>query len=505
MVMSNFSRRALLIASFSSVSTLALSQVKKSAPVAGPRKLFDPQDVVKLAEQLSKTPYIDPKKSQDTLTFDQYREIRFKPEKAVALGGFKLQTFHTGFIYKEAITLNQIKNGAVLPITYHTSDFEKPPINGAQAGFRLHYPLNEPYRYDELVSFLGASYFRFLGRGQFYGLSARGLAINSGEKTPEEFPRFREFWLEKGENSIVIHALLDSPSLTGAYRITLYPATSSVMDITATLYARKTVPKLGLAPLTSMFMKAENDKRIAGDFRPELHDSDGLLIHGSSGEWLYRPLRNPANLEISAFLDRQVRGFGLMQRDRNFEHYQDLDLNYEQRPTYWVEPQSGFGTGRVELIEIPTSDETNDNIVAFFVSDKPLEAGQSLNYSYRITSTLKEIELHPGAKAVNSFKTKASALGSSEVTAKNTVRFIVDFAGGDLEFYLKNPELVQIVPSVDNGKIIRTFLVPNKPLKGFRAGIDIEGIAGKTANLRAFLKAGESALSETWTMPWQVE
>jgi periplasmic glucans biosynthesis protein len=502
------SRRTLLASAFMSVSPLALAQPKPATKPAGPRKLFAAQEIVTLAENLSKSPYIAPKKGVDTLSFDQYRDIRYKPDRAVSLGAFKLQTFHTGFIYKEAITLHQIKDGVALPLPHRAGDYDYGKTlvkEGAQAGFRLHYPLNEPKNHDELISFLGASYFRFLGRGQVYGLSARGLAINSGEKTPEEFPRFREFWLERGETSIIIHALLDSPSLTGAYRFTLYPADQTVMDVNVTLFARAKVAKLGLAPLTSMFMKAENDKRVAGDFRPELHDSDGLLIHGSSGEWLYRPLRNPVTVETSAFLDKSFRGFGLIQRDRTFEHYQDLDLNYEHRPTYWVEPREGFGAGRVELIELPTPDETNDNIVAYFVSDKSLEAGQSLSFSYRITSTLKEASLHPGTKAINTFKTKAAALGSGEVAAKNTIRFIVDFAGGDLEYYLKNPELVQIVPTCDNGKIIRSFLIANKQIKGFRAAFDIEGLAGKTANLRAFLKAGDKTLSETWTVPWLVE
>jgi periplasmic glucans biosynthesis protein len=194
-----------------------------------------------------------------------------------------------------------------------------------------------------------------------------------------------------------------------------------------------------------------------------------------------------------------VKGFGLLQRDRLFEHYQDLDLNYENRPSYWIEPIEGFGEGRVELVELPTPDETNDNIVAYFVRATPIEAGQRLVVKYRMSAMKNEAALHKGAKAVNSYKTKAVALGGNEAVRARTTRFIVDFAGGDLEYYLKSPHLVQIVPSVNDGQILRTFIVPNAPIKGFRAAIDVQANEGKTANLRAFLKSGEGALSETWT------
>ncbi len=254
-----------------------------------------------------------------------------------------------------------------------------------------------------------------------------------------------------------------------------------------------------------MFYVGENDRRFHDDFRPELHDSDGLMVHTGSGEWIWRPLRNPREISFSSFLDNNPRGFGLMQRDRTFEHYQDLDLGYEVRPSYWVEPRGNWGEGRIELVEIPTGDETNDNTVAYWTPKAVPEPGQTLTWGYRITAVTEDFALHPGGAAQNTWQTSPRALGSSEQPDPNTRRFIIDFAGGDLSYYLSDPERVQIVPSISNGRILRTFLVPNTRTEGFRAGIDVAVEKGQSADLRAFLKAGNRALTETWTFPWRPE
>ncbi len=382
----------------------------QSAPQ--PRFSFD--DVVRKARELAALPHEAPPALPEPLAqmdFDAWRDIRFRPERALLQtpgSRFRLQAFHPGFLYTRPVVINTIREGVAAPIPYAANlfdygrnRFERPlPVNLGFAGFRLHYPLNDPRIHDELISFIGASYFRFLGEGQKYGLSARGLAIGVGAKETEEFPVFREFWIEQPEpesERAVIHALLDGESVTGAYRFDIWAAKETVVEVSATLFARRRIERLGLAPLTSMFFTGENDRRFVDDFRPELHDSDGLLIHTGAGEWIWRPLRNPTRTEASAFMDNNVRGFGLMQRDRTFEHYQDLDLNYELRPSYWVEPLDSWGEGRVELFEIPTSDETNDNIVAQWAPAQPMEAGSSRSFRYRITATMDEGEITPAA------------------------------------------------------------------------------------------------------------
>jgi glucans biosynthesis protein len=493
------------------------------APPAAPSAArFGFDDVVRRAKDLAGMAYdaaVPPlPDALAKLDFDGYRDIRFRPDKAM-LGGtggqFRMQMFHPGFLFPRPVTVNVIRDGLATPVPYSASlfdygrnKFERAlPVNLGFAGFRLHYPLNDPKVQDELVSFLGASYFRFLGRKQRYGLSARGIALGVGTRE-EEFPAFREFWIEQPgpeANRAVIYALLDGPSLTGAYQFSVYPANETVVDVAMTIFPRKPLSRLGVAPLTSMFFVGENDRRFNDDFRPELHDSDGLLMHTGAGEWIWRPLRNPRETAFSVFLDNNPRGFGLMQRDRTFEHYQDIDLGYEVRPSYWVEPVGNWGEGAIELVEIPTSDETNDNVVACWTPKATFEPGQQLNWNYRVTAVSDDYRLHPGGAAYNSWQTQTRALGAPEASPPGSRRFIIDFVGGDLGYYLTDPDKVQIVPTTTAGRITRTFLVPNPKTEGFRAGIDVQLEPGQSTDLRAFLKAGNRALTETWTFPWRAE
>ena len=487
------------------------------AQPATPRFGFD--DVVRRARELSGAPLSPAPALPDPLNkldFDAWRDIRFKPDRALFTNGngaFRLQTFHLGHLFRRPVTVNTIRDGIATPIPYAAglfdygrTKFEKPlPVNLGFAGFRLHYPLNDPRVFDEIIACLGASYFRFLGRGQRYGLSARGLAVNTAAE-PEEFPFFREFWIETPDplaDHATIYALLDSESVTGAYRFDLWPGVESTLEVSVTLFPRKAITKLGMAPLTSMFLLGENDRRVHTDFRSEMHDSDGLLVHSGTGEWIWRPLRNPTSTEVSAFLDRDLRGFGLVQRDRTFEHYQDLDLSYELRPSYWVEPTSPWGEGHIELLELATSDETNDNIVASWVPREAPEVGKPFTFGYRIIASMDLSRLSPNGRAINTFQTQARALGANESAPPNSRRFIIDFSGGDLGYYQTDPGAVEVVPTTVNGKILRSFITPNPHIKGFRAGIDVQLDPGQSTDLRAFLRAGSRTLTETWTMPWK--
>jgi glucans biosynthesis protein len=520
--MSEFSRRTLLsaLAAASSGALLPEPLLAQNQPPQAARFGYD--DVIRRARELAGAPF-DPAPPRlpeelEKLDFDAWRDIRFRPDKALLAstgGPFRLQLFMPGHLFKRPVTVNTIRDGIATPIPFAANLFDfgrtkidRPlPVNVGFAGFRLHYPLNDPRIFDEVIAFLGASYFRFLGRGQRYGMSARGLTVGAG--TPnEEFPFFREFWVEApGPNAerATIYALLDGDAATGAYRFDLYPGHETVVDVQVSLFARRGGAKIGFAPLTSMFFIGKNDHRFHDDFRPELHDSDGLLVNSGTGEWLWRPLRNPAEMEISAFLDRNIRGFGLIQRDRNFDHYQDLELAYETRPSYWVEPRGDWGEGRVELVELPTPDEANDNIVASWVPKDPLEPGKEVTFGYRVTASLNLARLSPNARAINTFQTNPHALGSPEPREANARRFIIDFAGGDLAYFLNEPALVEVVPSTSQGRILRSSVVPNVVTKGIRASIDVQVDSGQTADLRAFLRASDRALTETWTFQWKAE
>ncbi len=492
--------------------------IPASESAKGPR--FSYQEVVERAKRLAEQPFQETTSWRlppafDKLDYDAWREIRFRPEQAMlgsAGGPFRLETFHLGFLYRRPVTINLIRDGIAAPIPYSTTLFDygrvKPeellPVNFGFAGFRLHYPLNDPHVSDEVISFLGASYFRFLGREQKYGLSARALCVEAGTEH-ESFPFFREFWIETPgvrASRATIYGLLDDKATTGAFRFDLTPGQDSECEVQATLFPRQAGVKFGLAPLTSMFLAGENDRRVSPGFRAELHDSDGLLMRTGADEWLWRPLANPPFARTTSFLDSDVRGFGLMQRDRTFESYQDLDLSYELRPSYFVEPTGQWGPGRVELIELATADETNDNVVASWTPATPPAPLLPYSCAYKITACLDEPRLSPNGRVVNTFIAPAKALGSSETTVVNSKRFLVDFAGGDLGYYVADPSEVEVVATTTSGQILRKAIAANPHIEGVRAMFDVSVKSGETADLRLYLRAGSRTLTETWTYPW---
>jgi glucans biosynthesis protein len=363
---------------------------------------FTRSTVTEIARALAKQPFVAPTQelpaSIADLNYDQYQAIYFKPDAAVwAKDGlpFRMQLFHRGFYFKDKIEVATVADGeahhlAYSPDMYAPGAIVTEPLPTEDIGFaglRIHGQINRPGVFDEIVVFQGASYFRSLGKGQAYGISARGLALKVGAPEGEEFPIFRAFWVEqpvKESDTIVIYALLDSTSLTGAYRFTIRPGLPTTMDVETTLFPRVDLESAGLAPGTSMFYFDGNGREGFDDWRPAVHDSDGLLIVNGKGERLWRPLANPKNLQFSAFVDSGVRGFGLLQRDRSYETYQDYHADYEKRPSLWIEPVGDWGKGSVVLVEIPSDSEVNDNIVAYWRPQDPIRAGSEFSYAYRM-------------------------------------------------------------------------------------------------------------------------
>ena len=525
----NGSLKVLALSGAASLAPRALAHAQPKGSQPQPKVEFQPKvahfsfdDVLKRARDLANAPFDAlPPKLPEALTkldFDAYRDIRFKADKSPlgpANSPFRLQLFHPGFIYNRPVVVNTIRDGIATPVPYVSNMFDYGrtkldralPVNTGFAGFRLHYPLNSPHESDEVVSFLGASYFRFLGRGQSYGLSARGLSVATGGDD-EEFPFFREFWIETSKNTpekATIYALLDGASVTGAFRFDLYPNVESVMEVSAAVFPRRENVKIGMAPLTSMFFYGEDRAKSSDDYRPELNDSDGLLMHTGGGEWIWRPLRAPRVVTMTTFADTSIKGFGLVQRDRDFNHYQDIELSYETRPTYFVEPHGDWGEGRIELLELATKDETADNIVTYWTPKAPPEPLKAFTYSYRIRSVLDAHDLSPNGRVKNTWRTSPKALGSNEKVDLGQRRFIIDFDGGDLAYFQQDPSLVEVSASTSQGKILRTILQPNPHINGFRAMIDVEVEPGQATDIRAFLRTGPHALTETWIMPWIAE
>ena len=515
--------RRTLIEYFGSLATAVLAapmahaqQTIAAEPVTNTK--FGYSDVVRKARDLGMAGYDNnPPALPDALSrldAEAYRDIRFRPEKALLntpSTTFRAQMIHMGPAYKRPVTVNVIRDGVPTSVPYAPAlfdlgktKFERAlPVNLGFAGFRLSYPLNDPRSQDELVYFMGGNAFRMLGRNQRLGLTARGLSLGEGGTEPEETPHFSEFWIEQPNNTdrVTVFALLDSPSATAAYQFVVYPATETVIEVTVTLFPRKVLTRVGIAPLSSMFISGENDQRINGDFRPELHDSDGLLMQTGSGEWIWRPLRNPAQSNTSSFLDTNPRGFGLMQRDRNFDHFQDLDQGYENRPSYWIEPRGDWGDGRIDLVERPASDENGTNIMAFWTPRNPLEAGQNQTWSYRIRTTSAESKLHPAGRVLNTFVANAAAGNGRETPPPGTKRLIVDFTGGNLAYFYSAPDQIKLVATASVGKIVQSTLTPNPRIDGFRATIDVALLPGQSTDLQIHLKAGSRTVTETWAYP----
>jgi glucans biosynthesis protein len=358
--------------------------------------------------------------------------------------------------------------------------------------------MNTPKYKDEVVVFQGASYFRAVGKGQVYGLSARGLAIDTALPSGEEFPQFTEFWIERPKaaaKEITLYALLDSPRATGAYRFVVKPGVETTVDVKARLFLRENVSKLGIAPLTSMFYSGENQRSATEDYRPEVHDSDGLSIQSGTGEWIWRPLVNPKRLLVTSFAVTNPQGFGLMQRDRRFANYEDLEANYQRRPSAWVEPKGNWGTGRIELVQIPTPDETNDNIVAYWVPDAPPRAGTPMDIEYKL-SWQNESETHPPLSWVTQTRRGHGYVRKAD----DSIALFADFEGPALKKLPANAN-VEATVSVDaNAKLLELTAYPNRITGGWRAAVRIQRLDDKKpVELRGYLHSGSTTLSETWS------
>lgn len=473
---------------------------------------FGLPDVERRAQALAKAGYVKPPAADlpdelRQLKHDDYQKIHFKPEYRHWHGKglpIELAFFHRGMAFEQAVRINEVSGDGVRPIEYRPEafDFGANKIDAKKlkglgfAGFRVHYAVNTPKVKDEVLVFLGASYFRALGRGQAYGQSARGLAINTGELSGEEFPHFVEFWIDRplpGEREFTVYALLDSPSATGAYRFTLRPGQETKIDVKARLFPRGRIGKLGVAPLTSMYLFGENQRSAQDDYRPEVHDSDGLSVNIGNGEWVWRPLVNPKRLLITSFAAAKLGGFGLQQRDRQFSSYEELSTRYDRRPGVWVEPQGPWGAGRVELVQIPTPDDTNDNIVAYWVPDQAPKPDQPYDLQYRLRWQ-KETERRPPLLWVSQTRRGADPHRRQE----NSITLAVDFAGMPLR---EGAGALSAQTHLDsNAKLLDSRIERNEAAGGWRLTLIVRRIdAAKPVEIRAHLMRQNKPVSETWS------
>ncbi|AFT80231.1 glucan biosynthesis protein G [Alteromonas macleodii str. 'Black Sea 11'] len=452
------------------------------------------------------------------IDYTTYRSIRFKPEQSLWHGenDYELQFFHPGFLYEYPVTIHTIgESNKPERLAFNSDMFN---YDGSAsglagltdeksgfAGFRVHYPIkNEEYK-DEFAVFLGASYFRLVGKNQVYGISARGLAIDTALAKGEEFPHFTEFWIiepSKGK-PITIYARLESPSVAGAYKFVIQPDVDTSVKVESWLFARDDVNKLGIAPFTSMFLYGENTEKRHDDYRPEVHDSDGVLMVTHADEEIWRPLTNPARLQVTSLSDANPKGFGMLQRDGKWDNYLDAEANYHLRPGLWVTPEAGFEKGRLEVVEIPTKSEIHDNIVAFWTPEKPFKAGESLYFAYE----LKTVEQNPFvselASVVRTRQGKAVLPGDEfkDDALSTTRQFSVDFsAPSDIAF---DNESMKLVVQGTNGTISQQRLYPVADGQEWRATFFVKPKEKQTVDMRAYIEKDGKRVSEVWNYVYQ--
>jgi glucans biosynthesis protein len=474
-------------------------------PIAGYPFTFE--TLLEDAKRRASVPYTPQRSSLpaglDKLSPEQYRSIHFNPDAGIWRAEklpFRLELLRAGYNLPTAVTVSTVEDGTAKDLVATPAMFQMAPTLPAQlgkvslplSGFRVRSHINSNKIWDEFLVFQGASYFRAVAKNLLYGLSARGLAIDTGEPSGEQFPAFTHFWIERPDahaTAIVIYALLESESTTGAYKFTVQPGVETLIDVEMTLFPRAEKRAVGIAPLTSMFLFDETNRGHLDDYRPEVHDSDGLQITATNGEQIFRQLANPLKLQVSTFTTQVPQGFGLVQRSREQSDFQDFDAQYERRPSAWVEPKGEWGAGAVELVEIPSGRESNDNIVAFWRPAQPLMPGHPAHFSYRIT-WCDEPALPKGVGKVIAARSGAS------LDRKRRV-FLLDIVGAG-----EKVDGLRLDLGASAGRISNATLMSNNELHGLRASFEIDPNDADLIELRLRVMRGDRPVSETWLYRW---
>jgi len=510
----SLSRRQILVGGLTATAALATPAYGQNLPqtaiqsVLGEGQRFEQTRIGDLARLFAKRPFVPPASTLpdpfNGLTYEQYVAIRALPPR-IWTGegrGYAIEPLHRGFVFNNPVSLYIVEDGAIQRLGYDKAKFEfgrlPPPGNIGDIGFSGFRVFSSPgvERPWEAAIFQGATFFRAIARGQNFGVMARTLTLRPAETRGEEIPIFRAFWIERpnpGADALVIHALLDSESVTGAIRFTLRSGEMTIIDVEASLFPRVNLDHVGIAGMTSTFLFGPNSRAAADDVRMGVYESKGLQILNGQGEWIWRPLTNPTALQISAFLDADPRGFGLLQRDRDFAAFEDNDQRYERRPSLWVEALGDWSEGSVHLIEIPTDSEVNDNVIAYWRPRQAIAAGAEVSFAYRQYWCWSPPE-RPKLAWVTQTR-------SGKGTSGRRRRFFVDFTGDALA---EARALVELKPalSASVGSIggVRVWTYPER--KSLRVGFELDPGNEQSSELRLVLEAAGKPMSETWLYRW---
>ncbi len=466
---------------------------------------FDPAIVVESARLLSKRAFSAPNTALPdpfgAMNHETYNAISHRPERQIWADDNRslvVEPLHRGFVYNTPVMISLVEDGLVRRVVYDSGRYTfgklTPSAQMADigfSGFRIFSAGDSP---REIASFQGGTFFKSLARGQNMGVVARALAIRTADGRGEEFPVFRAFWMERPaqDGSIVIHAVADSESATAAFRFVIRSQDVTIIDTEATVFARTTLDAVGLCPMQATFLFAANKRRNIDDFRPAVHDVSGLQMLNGRGEWIWRPLNNPEQLQISSFMDENPKGFGLVQRNRDFANYHDDDARFELRPSLWIEPIGDWGQGYVQLIEIPSDSEVNDNVIAFWRPRVPLAAGSETVLAYRQFWCWTPPERPDLATAV-SFRI---GRGSSGRRRKCLVEFAGEVFGQEIL-----PEM-KLVLGASPGQITQSRLVINMARKSARVHFEIDPGSENATELRLLIESGDKPVTETWLYRW---
>lgn len=476
----------------------------------GEGQRFTPATLQDLARLLAKKPYVAPSVELpdpfNNLNYEQYISIRAQPNAVLWANegrGFTIEPLHRGYAFMSAVSLYAVEDGLVRRLSYDRGKFDYGKLQPAASlpdlgfsGFRV-FGDGQSGRQREVAIFQGATFFRSSARGQNLGVMARGLTLKAGDPKGEEFPLFRAYWIEQPtakSDSLIIHALLDSESVCGAYRFTLRTGDVSIIDTEVMLFPRAAVENYGIGGMTSTFFFGPNDRRNVDDVRPAVFESSGLQIHNGNDEWIWRTLSNPETLQISSFVDNgNPHGFGLLQRERDYNAFLDDDQNFERRPSLWIEPIGEWAPGMVQLFEIPTDSEINDNVLAYWRPKQPLVAGGEASFAYRQFWCWQMPDRPALAMVTN------TRVGRGR--ANNQRRFVVDFSGDMLKSSQTMAELKPAL-SASPGNLSNIRMWPYPERKLVRIGFDLEPGSDNLSELRLVLEAGGKPVSETWLYRW---
>lgn len=469
---------------------------------------FSQDSLIEMARTLAGGPfalrptYPDPWVNLDANVF---KSLKFDARNALFEGTdtpLRVDAFPPGPYFNRAVKISVVQGGLARPVLFDLAAFEKsadfPDLPGdptlGYSGLSLRAETAGSGNFQDFAVFRGASYFRGIGWGQTYGLQARGLALNTGEPQGEEFPDFVSFWVERpapDQTDVVVYALLDSPSCAGAYRFRMQPGKTLVMEVDAHIFARTEMPHVGLAPLTSMFLFDETMRDRFSDYRPAVHDSDGLLISNGAGETIWRPLSNPQTLQVSSFVDFGPKGFGLMQRSRRFSDFADLNARYDRRPSLWVEPDGDWGAGAVTLVEIPSNREIYDNIVAYWRPKEPYAKGSETHLTYRLlwgdepalpNSPLRVLKTLMGGRPDEGVVTAIDFENSPDVP--------------------EDLSKIEMVVNTSVGEVSDAILETNPGTGGPRLAFTFHPGTEAQAEFRVQLRLNGAPLSELWLYRW---